>query len=549
MNNKNWYRIFSGLIFGLLLISESFEAHAQVQDVEIQIANPLKVTLPVAERNFEKIPIKPLEPVYPPLVYGYRPLTFSAPSFRPKIRPLKVREDNLKKSREGYAAIGYGNYGGLLADLYFPVYNDEKSKSSSAVRANHNSFRTGPVGGERSGSGKSSVFMDWRTSSKGLLTEASVGFRNMNANYYGYSETTNLKNDTLGISYYDASVDLKFANDRNANYQYVVSTGFSQLWNNRSANESALKLGGDGRIKAGSKGEIKVQGEYDLFIRQDRAIPSGRRHLAQGETYFRYHGRDLQADVGITGAAENDAAINKFFHFYPLLRLNWRLMPDVMLEGNIGGKMDKVSLHSLTESNIWLDRDVAISHSNERINGSAFFRAGVGKVLSFSAGARYAEISNLFFFVNQASDSSRFGVVYDDARKINPSLSVQFKRGSAAMELKADYYLWEIDQLAAAFHRPEGQVEWNGSFSFSPKFHFRPYALLLWGIKAPVVSEPSSVIELPAVTDIGFRFEFSFSEKGSAQLRVNNLLGTSYSLLQNYPVRGLQGLVGLSWRF
>lgn len=549
MNRNFWYRIALCSIVSLWLLHVQIPVHAQVQDVEIRIANPLKVTMPVAERNFEKIPVKPLEPVYPPLVYGYRPLKFSSPVFRPPIRPLKIKDDNLERPKQGYATVGLGNYGWLLADLYVPVFSDKKNTNNSLLRLNHNSFRTGPVADRRSGSSISSVYMDWRASTKGMVAEATAGFKNVNARFYGYPEAATLQNDTLGINYYDASLQLKFSNNRNAAYIYDLSSGFSYLWNNREASEKALTLGGNGSLKAGKKGHIKAEGEYNLFIREDKLIPSTPRHLAQGSAFYHFQSRGLQADIGLTGAAENDALLSNFFHFYPLLKVNWQFMPTMTLTGNIGGQIDKVSLHNLIQANNWLDRDVVIAHSNELINGSILLKASAGKIWSVVAGVRYADFANLFFFVNQNSDASRFGIVYDDAKKINPTASAHFRRGTSTMELKADYFIWEVDQLAAAYHRPEGQLEWNGSFSFSSKVHFRPYAMFMWGIKAPLPGLVAGVEELPGVTDLGFRFEFNFSERGSVQLRVNNLLGTNYSLLQNYPVRGVQGLAAIGWRF
>lgn len=522
---------------------------AQVPDVEIQIANPLKVTLPPADRNFDKIPVKPLEPVYPPLVYSYRALTYSAPSFRPQIRPLRVGEDPTKKNKEGYAALGLGNYRGLLTDLFLPVILNEKKNSTAAFRAFHNSFGSGPVGDQRSASGNTSVFADWRTSSKGVSVQASAGFKNGSARFYGYPENTDLKNDTLRISYSTASLDLKFANNRNSQYQYSGTMGFSQLWNNRDASETAIKLGGIISIKAGKKGEIKFQGDYDLFSREDRSIPASRRHLARGHAFYRIKSQHLQADVGLTGAAENEVLIEKFFHFYPLLRFKWQLAPRMNMEGNLGGNLQKVSLHNLSDVNSWLDRDVTIAHHNERINASTHFNAAFGTGWFATAGLNYAEISNLYFFINQPNDSSRFGIVYDDAKKINPNLSLQFQKGRTAMELKADYFIWNLTNLSAAFHRPEGQVEWNGNFSVSKMLSLRPYALILWGIKAPVASDPGAIIELPAVTDIGFRFDMQFTEQASVQIRLHNMLGTSYSLLRQYPVRGLQGMAVLNWKF
>ena len=50
-------------IFACIFCFATIYAGAQIPDVEVQIVNPLKVTLPLAERNFEKIPVRPPEPV------------------------------------------------------------------------------------------------------------------------------------------------------------------------------------------------------------------------------------------------------------------------------------------------------------------------------------------------------------------------------------------------------------------------------------------------------------------------------------------------------
>lgn len=541
--------VFYGLFWRVSFLGIP-SAYAQVPDVEVQITNPLKVTLPSAERNFEKIPIKPLEPVYPPLIYGYRSVPFSAPPFKPVVRPLRLREPEQEEIREGYASLGYGNYGSLFGDFFLPLYQNQKQKSSSALRAYHNSFMKGPVEGKRSGSGMSSVALDFRSSGKSLSTEGMAGYQNIFSNFYGYPEGTNLSNDTLGVSYSTVHFGARFSNVKKSNLNYALDAGFSHLWNDRKASESDLRLSFNGKSKVGIKGEMKLGASYDLLAREDVSAEPRPRNLIHGRAAYSFDPvSDVHIEVGFTAAVENDTLIDKSFHAYPSVYIKWKLMPRITLEGNLGGQVEKVSLHTLTNENLWLDRNILIGHTNQLLDFSAILQAGLGNGWSASAGFRYSDLNNMFFFVNQIYDSSRFDVVYDDATRLNPSVGANFQKGKVSMELKMDYYVWNLSNLAAAFHKPEGRLEWNASFVFSRKFHFRPYALLWWGIQAPVASDPDRFVQLPAATDLGFRFDFNFSDRGTVFMRVNNVLGTSYSLLQNYPVRGFQGLAGVSWRF
>lgn len=523
---------------------------AQIPDVEVQITNPLKVTLPQIERNFDKIPVKPLEPVYPPLVYGFRNINFTAPAFQPSVRPLRLKDAPQEQIRAGYVSLGYGNYGSPYGDLFLPILQDLKNKRSAALRAFHQSFTKGPIEGKRSGSGLSSIVLDFQSNTRKISSEGAVSFRNNNSNFYGYPEGSNLKNDTLGISYSNISLGLKILNSQKSDFHFSLGGGFSHLWNNRKASESDLKFNFESTGKIGKKGELRLAANYDLLAREDVGVEAKPRNLINTKLLFEFSpAKDMDVELGINTALENDVSINRSFHLYPALHLNWKLAPRLKFEGDLGGQVEKVSLHTLSASNIWLDRNIAISHTNQLLNFSALIRAGWKGGLSAAAGFRYSDLDNLFFFINQPSDSSRFNVTYDDATKVNPFFGFNFQKGKISMELKGDYFLWSTSNLAAAFHRPKGSLEWNSSFSISKKFLFRPYAIVLWGIQAPVAADPALIKELPAATDLGFRLDFNFSDRASVMVRVNNLLSDAYTLLNQYPVRGFQGMAGLTWRF
>src|SRR5690349_3295126 len=81
----------------LIAASAVFNAHAQAQpgqdkgeldDVKIDIVIDRKITLPEANRNFDKIPPRPSEPIKPPITYDFRAFTFQTPQITPLIRPL-----------------------------------------------------------------------------------------------------------------------------------------------------------------------------------------------------------------------------------------------------------------------------------------------------------------------------------------------------------------------------------------------------------------------------------------------------------------------------
>ena len=85
--------IFRVMTAGLLLSGIAFNGHSQddpaggLEDVQIEIVKERQITLPPANRNFEKIPPRPAETGRPSFSYDFKPFSFQAGQINPAIRP------------------------------------------------------------------------------------------------------------------------------------------------------------------------------------------------------------------------------------------------------------------------------------------------------------------------------------------------------------------------------------------------------------------------------------------------------------------------------
>src|SRR5689334_18334958 len=89
---------------------------AQLEAVEIDIVKEREITLPEADRNFEKIPPRSSEPIKPPIQYDFRAFSFQTSQINPAIRPLKLKQENPSKVYGGHFSAGYGNYASPYLD-------------------------------------------------------------------------------------------------------------------------------------------------------------------------------------------------------------------------------------------------------------------------------------------------------------------------------------------------------------------------------------------------------------------------------------------------
>jgi hypothetical protein len=105
--------------------------------------------------------------------------------------------------------------------------------------------------------------------------------------------------------------------------------------------------------------------------------------------------------------------------------------------------------------------------------------------------------------------------------------------------------------LEGAFHRPEWEVSLNNNLAFSDKWLVQLNANLMGGIQTFVDFGPeeSNLKELPAILDLQLKADYQITERVSAFAVGNNLLNRQNQRFLNYPVRGIQGILGVTVRF
>src|SRR5687768_3275364 len=140
-NLKNAIITSGILIIGLLISITSVGqdpkkqwTDGEIENVEIEIVKEREIILPPADRNFEKIPPRPSEPIKPPITYDFKSFSFQAPQSNPQIRPLKLKQENPSNVYGGFLRVGYGNYTSPLLEAYYSTRKDKNKLRSEERR-------------------------------------------------------------------------------------------------------------------------------------------------------------------------------------------------------------------------------------------------------------------------------------------------------------------------------------------------------------------------------------------------------------------------------
>ena len=529
---------------------QAWEGEGELDDVEIEIVKERQITLPKANRNFEKIPPRPSEPIKPPIQYSFRPFSFQTSQINPAIRPLKLKLENPSKILGGHFSAGYGNY----ASPYLEGFINSKRDKNKLVGAHVylNSSAKGPVDGRNSGSGTSGVSIYGKSFSDYVSLSGDVEFENRTTHFYGYPAGSDIDPADIKQSFNTFKVSGALSNTRNTAFTYKLGAVLSYFADKYDAEESQIDFDFNSAYKLNEESSMGVKADYTVINRKDALVEARPRSLfSVNPTYVFYPVEDLRLSAGIVAAFENDSIDDRDVHAYPDLRASYPLSPSVDVVASLTGGIEKVSLQSITRENLWVAPNITVFHTNKLYDLQVAMHTKIGNKVAVNGGFSFASLKNMYFFVNDSTDQSKFQPVYDKGATIRTNLfaSLGFaQQESAKFLLRGDLYSYNTNEVDEAWHRPTYKVTGDVSFNIYKKLLLDISLISQGGMKA-LDQLTSQTIELDPAFDLNARTEYLLSDSFSIFVQCNNITSNQYPVFLNYPVRGFQVLGGFTWGF
>jgi hypothetical protein len=527
---------------------EDWNKEGDLEDVEIEIIKEREITLPEATRNFEKIPPRPAESNKPPFLYEFRPFSFQASQINPAIRPLKLKQEAPSDVFGGYLSAGYGNY----MSPYLEGFINTRRDRNKLVGA-HGFLRSsdkGPVDGKNSGSGSSGVSVYGKAMSEFLTLSAEAGFENRSTHFYGYPPGSDVDAQALKQSFNLFNLKGELANAKSSDFAWDLGAGFGFLSDKYEARESEASFDFSSSYKINVGSAIAIGAGYDLLNRKDSLIEASPRSLFTINPRYEFSIlTDLKLSAGLVAAFENDSIDKNDIHVYPDVRASYPLTPSVDATASLTGGIEKVSLRSLSNENLWIAPNIPIFHTNKLLELQAALHTRIGNKIAVNGGFSLATLKHLYFFKNTTGDPSKFTVTYDDITdRTNFFASLGFSQAETFKILfRGDVYGYSTD-IEEAWHRPTYKVTGESSLNLYDKVLFDVSLIAQGGMRAfdPVTDR---TIKLDPAFDLNARVEYLISDSFSVFAQFNNVTSNEYPVFLNYPVRGFQVLGGLTWSF
>jgi hypothetical protein len=526
----------------------------EVKDQEFIIRKDRVLTLPVQPRRFERAPALPAAKGNSSYQYDVKQYFLSLPPVGITAEPAqknfpRVIEDQYR----GFARFGYGNYGSPLLEGRYNIWEDENYDVGAKFK--HQSFAKGPIDGTNSSESFTNFGLNGTLFKDVFQVYGGVKYDRHKINFYGFDPSNlNLvdyipsQNILNTFQLFGGIQDI----DKMEGINYNAKVGIRAFNDSYEAAENEVYI--DASSSYWYNDNLKGDIDFDLSLTRPKDVLYAdiNRNYFKIKPHVGYQDEFLKVNAGANIIFENDVTANKNsdFHIFPVLGAEYMLSKEIGIFGVFEGDVLRKTYYDFVMENQFLGPSTQLLNTIQNYKTGAGIKGTLSEGLTYEAGFNVGKYRNMHFYANSVSDSLRFNLLYDEnTRILNYTLKVgwQYEKWYS-VTATADYFHYTLSNLGAAYHRPEWEFKLNNQFTPTEKWLLYFNAHLMGGIIGFNQQSDISVV-LPAILDLQIKADYQITDRISAFAIGNNLLNRTNQRYLNYPVRGIQGIIGATVKF
>jgi hypothetical protein len=529
------------------------------------------------------------------------------------LRPMPaagINENAYKDPKWLYARVGAGYPLQFLGDVY--LQNLNPADLAYGLFYNHRSIfaKINNPNGENIPidelNHQAGIFL--RKSSEKLVFNVNGGFQQHSVLFYGYNTTVAKRaalipdRDSISQSYtsFYVNAGIKSQDSKEGVFRYRADLLFDVFGDNGKGkfdkgrifamNEN--KLGADvalGFAFGEGKHLISLNVDGDLYMRNLKYNPACNDYFANPMSIYNGVFNDL---YGIYGTGKNISNTGYIFNatpvysfaspkvdvdlgvkytgykraynmknkIYPIAGVRFKLVDEFVPYAGINGGVNMNDYKSIASENPFIapGMNMAMKATDCAYAVSLGARGNIENMFVYNIYGRYSLLNDLYFFVNsgqtlpgEASVALRnnFDAVYDDVQQLKIGADLKFSTGPVEAALSGAYYIYTLDRLKAAFHRPalvadlDINVKATKTLTFNLNAHAISKTAYTYNLAFDEIDYNSAFINL------GIGAEYLFTRSFSIFLNANNLLNHRNGILHGYKLPGLGVLGGITFKF
>lgn len=283
---------------------------------------------------------------------------------------------------------------------------------------------------------------------------------------------------------------------------------------------------------------------------------------------FVYQQDDLTVNLGagLFYSMDNENSDNKFF-VYPQITATYRIVGDVMIAyAGAEGSLKQNSYRDLVQENFFVSPTLGIAPTDQKYDVYVGLKGKIANNVGFNIRGSYKNEDQKAMFLNNPYNNENanqegyafgnsFNVVYDNVKTISffGELKADLSK-NVSFGVSGTFNSYTTDDQAEAWNLPELQIAANLDFNITEKW-YAGTSLFFVGERKDVFSYTSllrnelETVTLDSYFDLNAHVGYKYNDRLTAFLKGNNLTSQDYQKWLNYPVQGIQVMLGASYKF
>ena len=562
---------------------------SQVKDENIgsEVVNIVKPYTPTISDAFKvkEIPSLADEDAHKKETIQYNIFSFPvASTFTPsKGTAATVDPQEKEKLFSNYATLGFGNYGTANAELFITKNISRTSYFGTMLRhlSSQGGIKDLVLDDKYS---NTSLDVTYGVRERNLSWNIDLGVKNQMYNWYGLP-TENIVFDETTIKSIDSKqsyntialggkVDFKASFFSGADMQFKhFSDGL-----NSSENRFFIKPNFDFQLlnqKVNTDFVFDyVGGSFDRMLNIDSDLKFNT-FIAGVKPNFLYQQDDLSIQIGAglfyASSKINEENDGKVF-LYPNIKASYKLVGDILIAyAGAEGNLQQNSYADFVEENSFVSPTLVVAPTDNKFDIYAGLKGKLANSVAFNVRASYLNQDDKALFVSNEfnyafantegyANGNSFGVVYDNVKTMSlfGELKADFSK-NLTFGINGTYNNYSSDTQSEAWNLPQIKIGTTVDFDINKKWYAGANVFFVGERKdlvsiqnAAAVFPPmfdSTEVTLDSYFDLNAHVGFKYNARLTAFLKGNNLANQQYNRWANFPVQGIQVLIGANYKF
>lgn len=576
------------LSFCLILTTQISFAQKQDGDIGTEVVNVVKPYTPTISDAFKVKETPSLDDDDTSKKENIQYNIFSFPvasTFTPsKGKAAGVENGAKEKLFNNYATLSAGNYGNINAELFVTQTLGNGDYVGAMLR--HLSSQGGIKNVELDNKfSNSALEVTYGSRTNKLVWNGDLGYQRQTYNWYGLNPIL-----YEGLSPSDKDVFLNGINPKQT-YQNIYLGGRLAL-NEGAFKEATFRFNhfSDAFSSSENRFVAKPSLQFDVMdvkLKTDFVVDyiSGNfqkeYYDVSGIKYgfanvgfkpsFQINKGDFSVNVGvgIFYSMASDTLVttskNKLF-VYPNITGSYKVVGDLMVAyAGAEGSLKQNSYQEFAQENFFVSPTLAIAPTDQRFDLYLGLKGKLANTIGYNIRASVMNEDNKALYKSNIYDTTNtntlgytngnsFGVVYDNIKTVSffGELKADFSK-NVSFGINGTFSSYATKDEKEAWNLPGIKLASTLDFNLTPKWYAGANIFFVGERKDQYINmtlaNPVTDVKLDSYFDLNAHLGYKHNERLTFFLKGNNLANQNYQRWMNYPVQGIQVLLGANYKF